>query len=206
MSRKLQRWQVVVGVILLLLLCLAGGAWLWWCHERDTWTDEAPRTMPVVELTQPERRRLAPRYKRLHDALRQGRAVEVRFEANELNGLVSLADELSGLRGKVALTVEGEELVAQVSVPIGAEVPLVAGRYVNGDFRLKCELAGEQMRLEVISGKTAQGQAYPPWMLQRLNEMLRQPEMQRQVARQFNKHVSELRVEKDGVVVKTKAR
>ena len=203
MRRRGRIWLAVAGVVLALLLCGALGVWLWLRQLRDTWTAASPSPVPVAEAGVQERRRLAPRYRRLQEAARAGRAAEASFGSEELDVLIASAEELSGLRGKVSLSLDGEAVVARVSLPLG-EVPLASGRYLNGEFRLRVSVSSGRPEVEVLEGRTSGGAPYPSWMVRRVNAALSRPEVQERLARALRGRVESLEVSGGRVTVRTR--
>lgn len=203
MRRRGRVWLTVVAVALALPLCGALGVWLWFRHLRDAWTEASPSPVTVAETSVQERRRLAPRYRRLQEAARAGCAAEVSFGSEELDALIASAEELSGLRGKVSLSLDGETVVARVSLPL-SEVPLASGRYLNGEFRLRVSVSSGHPEVEVLEGRTSGGTPYPAWMVRRVNAALSRPEARERLARALRGRVEALEVSDGRVTVRTR--
>ena len=203
MRRRGRVWLAVVAAALALPLCGALGVWLWLRHLRDAWTEASPSPVTVAETSVQERRRLAPRYRRLQEAARAGRAAEVSFGSEELDALIASAEELSGLRGKVSLSLDGETVVARVSLPL-SEVPLASGRYLNGEFRLRVSVSSGHPEVEVLEGRTSGGTPYPAWMVRRVNAALSRPEARERLARALRGRVEALEVSDGRVMVRTR--
>lgn len=203
MRRRGRVWLAVVAAALALPLCGALGVWLWLRHLRDAWTEASPSPVTVAETSVQERRRLAPRYRRLQEAARAGRAAEVSFGSEELDALIASAEELSGLRGKVSLSLDGETVVARVSLPL-SEVPLASGRYLNGEFRLRVSVSSGHPEVEVLEGRTSDGTPYPAWMVRRVNAALSRPEARERLARALRGRVEALEVSDGRVTVRTR--
>lgn len=203
MRRRGRVWLAVVAAALALPLCGALGVWLWLRHLRDAWTEASPSPVTVAETSVQERHRLAPRYRRLQEAARAGCAAEVSFGSEELDALIASAEELSGLRGKVSLSLDGETVVARVSLPL-SEVPLASGRYLNGEFRLRVSVSSGHPEVEVLEGRTSGGMPYPAWMVRRVNAALSRPEARERLARALRGRVEALEVSDGRVTVRTR--
>ena len=93
MRRRGRVWLAVVAAALALPLCGALGVWLWLRHLRDAWTEASPSPVTVAETSVQERRRLAPRCRRLQEAARAGCAAEVSFGSEELDALIASAQQ-----------------------------------------------------------------------------------------------------------------
>lgn len=100
----------------------------------DNYTDETPLVLPVVDISDAELTVLKERVDVFRKAVDENET-EVRLEltANELNALIMHDSEMEALKGKVYLDIKDDQLVGEVSLPLGElDIPFGEGRYFNG--------------------------------------------------------------------------
>lgn len=166
-----KKWWIiggsVAGVILLAVLAVV----MWLLHERSELTDENAQTVPTVQVSDAEKRQLLPKYMKLRKGVQQNKTVEEELTSEQLDQLIAAVDEFAGCRGRLSLKLDGEYILATVSVPL-QDVPFLDGRYLNGTLKLKGEVSEGKLELRLIEGKTANGKAYPEWLVAKVNEKL----------------------------------
>ena len=127
-------YGMVVGSILFVLLITAAlCTFLYAKGLLDQLTDKQPLTLPKVVLSDEQMDRLRDRIENFRDAAQQGQATEpLALTAEELNALIQTDADLSPLRNRLYVIIEGDRLKAQMSFPaeeLGFE--RFKGRYVN---------------------------------------------------------------------------
>jgi hypothetical protein len=97
-------------------------------------TDTHPAALPAVQMTPAEIEQLKQRIENFQDAVRSGRPAEaLALSADEINALIQTDPNLAPAKGKVYVTIEGDRLKGQVSLPLDqAGLPIFRGRYLNG--------------------------------------------------------------------------
>jgi len=97
------------------------------------YTDSAPAQLPVVHLSTAEMTDLKQRIENFQDAVRSGRPTQpLTLSADEINAFIETDTNLTRLKGKVYLTVEGDRLKGQVSLPLDdVGLRIFKGRYLN---------------------------------------------------------------------------
>jgi hypothetical protein len=105
----------------------------------DEYTSTTPRELPKVEMPDEDRKALKDRFEAFRKAVDAGTANEpLVLTSTELNAL--LEDDPTW-RGKVYVTIEGDKLKGQISIPLDAMgLGMVKGRYLNGEADLKASL------------------------------------------------------------------
>ena len=100
----------------------------------NKYTDTEPMPLPEVSMSAAEVDQLLRRVEDFRDDLRAGRTPPVlMLSANEVNSLIAHDPELKQLRGKLYVQFEGDQLKAQVSLPMeDVGLPRFRGRYLNG--------------------------------------------------------------------------
>jgi len=98
----------------------------------ETFTDEAARPLPAIEMPQEERDALVARAQAFGQALESGAPAEtLRLNSDEINMLLrSLAPDALPLLENIHVSIEDTLLKADVSIP--SEQLGFPGRYVNG--------------------------------------------------------------------------
>jgi len=130
----------------LVLLALAVGALLlgWHLVKKAVYryTDSKPMELPTVRMSRQEISKLRQRFEAFQAAVREERPVlPLTLTADDINALIVHGPPQQGLQGKVYVSVEGDKLRGQISVPL-EEVGLgmFKGRYLNGQGTFKLAL------------------------------------------------------------------
>jgi hypothetical protein len=125
----------IIAIILAVLALICIGAivyvgYNWYSRMLMEWTGTAPVPIPSVTLAEEERKALDDRIAAFKKALDDGQAAELILTADEINAEIAKTKELSG---KVFVKINGDEITADVSVPLGETgFPGTKGRYFNG--------------------------------------------------------------------------
>jgi hypothetical protein len=98
------------------------------------YTDAHPVPLPTVQISPAEFEQLRQRIETFQDAVRTGRPTEpLSLTADEINAYIQNEPNLAKAKGKVYLTIEGNRLKSQVSLPLEElGLRLFRGRYLNG--------------------------------------------------------------------------
>jgi hypothetical protein len=98
------------------------------------YTDTHAISLPSVQLTAAEMDVLKRRVENFQDAVRSGRPTEpLSLSADEINALIGSDPNLTRVRGRVYVTIDGNRLKGQVSLPLAElGLPFFRGRYLNG--------------------------------------------------------------------------
>jgi hypothetical protein len=98
------------------------------------YTDTHPISLPSVQLTAAEMDVLKRRVENFQDAVRTGRPTEpLSLSADEINALIASDPNLTRVKGRVYVTIDGNRLKGQVSLPLAElGLPIFRGRYLNG--------------------------------------------------------------------------
>ncbi len=135
----------LISAILAVLFAIAAGLILFFMYHWlgdviKEYTATEPRTLPAVEVPAEKRRAVQERWDRFNDALERGTATEpLILSAEDVNVLISNQPDLAG---KFYVSIEGDRLRSQVSIPL-EKLPvfgLTQGRYLNGEAELKAFL------------------------------------------------------------------
>lgn len=98
------------------------------------YTDTGPTPLPAVQMTQAEIDQLKQRVENFQEAVRTGRPTPpLSFTAEEINAYIGSDPNLARLKGKLYVTIEGNRLKGQVSLPLDdLGLGIFRGRYLNG--------------------------------------------------------------------------
>ena len=127
---------------------------------RDKYTDDAPIELPVSELTEEERTALIERVDEFAELLNNDEATEALIlNQDDINGLIQFHPELERFKDKVYITLDGEDVHGQISVPLD-EIPGFGGRYFNGSARFDVELENGVAKIFILDA-TLKGEPVP---------------------------------------------
>ena len=108
----------------------------------DRYTDTTPMALPTLDLTPTEIHDATARLDAFKQAIVAGtNGPALSLGNRELNALVAGAPDFADLKDRVYLSIEGDTLKGQVSVPLD-KLPIgrVKGRYLNGAAGIKVSL------------------------------------------------------------------
>ncbi len=136
---KARRGCLFYGCLTCVVLMLLGiGALLLGFHYVkkvvNRYTDTQPMELPTVQMAQADVDKLKQRFEAFEAAVREGRPVQsLTLSSDEINALIANGPQRQALNGKFYVSLEGDQLKGQVSVPL-QEVGLTMfkGRYLNG--------------------------------------------------------------------------
>ena len=125
----------ITSVVLLVLVI---GALLVGLHYAkkmvNQFTDTQPMELPTVQMPQDRIDKLKQRFEAFQEAVRNQRpAPPLTLSADEINVLIASGPEREAAKGKVCVSLEGDQLKGQVSVPLQhVGWGMFRGRYLNG--------------------------------------------------------------------------
>ena len=130
---------VLVFAIVLAIACFAGLYWglhrhsalfygsYWMAKTRSL--AQAPSPVPEFTTSDQQIQNVRERWQDFEQKTRAGQPAEIELSADEINSLIAMNDDA---RGKIFVSVEGNQLRLQASVPIGGFLGR-PGYYFNGD-------------------------------------------------------------------------
>ena len=128
-------------VLLLIMAVLAVVAIRFVKNQVNAYTDSQPMKLPRVEMTDAEYQQLDQRVKAFGDAMEKGKPAEPLILAErDINALIVKAANLKELADKVYVSVNGNEVKGQVSIPLSRLGWLGKGRYLNGEATFNVSL------------------------------------------------------------------
>jgi hypothetical protein len=155
--------------VLVLLTGLGVGGTVWYARRLAMRLTEAqPASLPVVELTRDEQRRVERNLNDFVTACKNGQARRVEFSAQELNGIVGALDDFREARGKMAIEVVDGVPWIQASIPLrDSGISWLRDRYLNARFRLDVRMEADGLKVSVAEVVVPGGQL-PDWAMQRI--------------------------------------
>jgi hypothetical protein len=129
-------------------------------------SDPAPLPLPKVEMSSALAASLQERVKAFAKALDSGATPEpLVLTEQELNVLIASVPELSGLKDKVYLSLGGDQIKGQVSLPLdGLPLSRFRGRYLNGAATFKTSLENGVL-IVTLDSLQVKGQQLPKSVL-----------------------------------------
>src|SRR5215831_5016147 len=139
---------LLVFAIVLAIACFAGMYWglhrhsalfygsYWLAKTRSI--AEAPAPVPAFSASDQQIQRVRERWQDFEQKTRAGQPAEIELSADDINALIATSEDV---RGKVFVSIEGNQLRLQTSLPIGGILGR-SGYYFNGEVII--ELKGAQ--------------------------------------------------------------
>ncbi len=129
----------------------------------DRYTETQPMPLPAVEVAPEKLQQIQRRVEAFRDDLRAGRyPPPLALTSEEINALISHDPELQSLSGKVFVVLEGDRLLAQISLPLQElGLPRFKGRYLNGKGDFSLALNKGTLDIHALD-LTVKGQPVPP--------------------------------------------
>ena len=132
----------LILLVFAIVLAIAGFAGLYWGLRRNSalfygsyWLAktrslaQAPTPVPEFNASDQQIQLIQERWQDFEQKTRAGQAAEIELSADDINALIATSEDV---RGKVFVSIDGNQLRLQVSVPIGGVLGR-PGYYFNGD-------------------------------------------------------------------------
>jgi hypothetical protein len=122
-------------------------------------TDSKPMPLPQVQLSPTELDALQRRIETFRTSVKQGQpAGPLTLSADEINALIATDPDVKAFREKIYVTLEGDQLKSQVSLPMQElGLPVFKDRYLNGTGTFDLVFSSGMLRLSprsfVVKGK-----------------------------------------------------
>jgi hypothetical protein len=159
--------------MLLIILGLIALAAAYVAYDLYRYTSSDPVAIPRYEPKQGEAKAVESRLESFEKSLKAEKSAAIELTAADLNALVAGTEEGKRYAGKVFFRVEGDEVLADVSLPLSElkrwGIDLLTGRYLNGTLSFK---AGEKegKPTVVIDRITAGGRQMPETYLSHIRD------------------------------------
>ena len=157
-------------VLLLLAGLLAFLAFRFARNTLDAYTDTQPMNLPKVEMTDAEFQNLEERVKSFSATLKQGKPGEpLMLNEREINALIARTANTKELADKVHVSLQGNEVKGQVSIPLSGLGWVGKGRYLNGEAVFKVSLENGVLIVTAQSVEV-KGEPLPESFMSRLRQ------------------------------------
>ena len=158
---------------LVLLIVLAVGGYLTYRYLVDramAYTQSAPMALPKVDLPPKELAALQARADKFFDAIeKQNEQAVLVLNEKELNALIGSADTARQFKDSIYLSIEGDQIKGQISLPLEKFLSSFKGRYLNGEAAIKVSLANGVLIVTMQSVKVG-NKAVPEEAMQTLRQ------------------------------------
>ena len=139
----------------------------------EQYTETTPMTLPPVPISSTNYLQLDKRVTAFADAVNARKpTLPLVLTGDDINALIANNPAWKGLKGKVYVTIEGDQIKGKVSIPMDelAQAPGLSrlkGRYLNGSAAFKVSLANAVL-VVTIQSLEAKGQSPPPPVMAQL--------------------------------------
>jgi hypothetical protein len=181
--------SVLAVLMVILVAVLTFFAYRFATQMIEEYTSTTPRDLPKVEMPAEQRQTLKERVEAFRKAVEAGTPTEpLVLTSEDLNALI---EENAELKGLIYVKVEQDQVKGQVSIPLDKlGLPMVRGRYLNGEADLKASLSngvlivtldsievnGKKVPDEVMKGIRQQNLAKDAYKDEKTSEMIRKVE------------------------------
>jgi hypothetical protein len=150
---------LLVFAIVLILACCAGLYWGYRNHSavvrgayflaKTHAITDSPRPLPQYNAPEQEIQAVKGRWQDFEHAVQERQPAEIELTADEINGLIEANRHA---RGKAFVSIEGNRLSLQTSVPLGKFLGQ-SGYYLSGDITIQSDAAASlaKPRLESVA-------------------------------------------------------
>jgi hypothetical protein len=112
-------------------------------------TGTEPVQLPKVEMPDAEFKSLQDRVSTFGDAMEQGNPGEpLVLNEREINALIARAPSLKQIANKVYVSLDGDQVKGQVSIPVPDVLWFARGRYFNGEATFNVSLENGQLNVK----------------------------------------------------------
>ncbi|MBX7254953.1 MAG: hypothetical protein K1Y02_01235 [Candidatus Hydrogenedentes bacterium] len=147
----------------------------------ETYSEPAPKDIPVSTATPEEFQAVDARIKTFVAAVKQGTPVgPLVLTGDDINAVIANDPEWAPMKGRLHVTIEGDKMTAETSIPLDAIG--FSGRYFNGAVTLSSRMENGKLHIHIesaeMNGKAAPEQVMGAWRAQNLaDEMNNNPDI-----------------------------
>jgi hypothetical protein len=125
----------ITGVVLLVIVLGASLVGLHYVKKMvNRFTDTKPMELPTLQMSKAEIDQVKQRFEAFEQEVREQRATKpLVLTADDINALIASGSEPQALKGKLYVSLEGDQVRGEVSVPLQeVGLSMFRGRYLNG--------------------------------------------------------------------------
>ena len=125
---------------------------------KEDYTAEQPMVIERKEMNTTQRAQFKKKYTTLREIVRNGKKATIVLESDELSQLIANSPETSKVADMTDLWIEGDRLMAKMSIPMDAlpqhRLPkmfrtMFRGRYLNGVFKMNLSVSNGNLHVDV---------------------------------------------------------
>ena len=164
-------------VILLMLLGVGFGVLGWYTFRNfPAFVSTSPVSIRTYPATEEQYQDVIRRYTEFIQSLNEGKAATFALSTDDLNTLIALDPEFKDVRGKVYMTIEGDEIVAETSFLIPEDRRRFGSgsgnrAYFNGRVRFAASYSGGEMTMFVRKIESMDGKPMSDLLISLLNKI-----------------------------------
>ena len=146
----------IAGLVLMLMMLVGGLLGLHYAKRMfHNFTDDKPMPLPQVQMSRADIDRIEQRIETFRQAVRSEKPTEpLILSADEINALIATDPDFRELKGKLYVTLSGDQVEGQLSIPMeSVGLQLFKGRYLNGKGTFSVSLRNGRIRLNTMSFK-----------------------------------------------------
>lgn len=164
-----------ITVIIVLMLLGVGLGAAGWYLARNITTFVGPTPVPIrtYQATPEQYQEVIGRYTAFIQALNAGQAATFTLSGDDLNTLIARDPEFKNVRGKLYMTIDKDEIVAESSFPIPQDSRFghrTTNAYFNGRMRFAASYSGGELSLFIRRIESLKGDAMSDGLLSMLNK------------------------------------
>ena len=155
--------KIAVGCFTVILLAVAGGffAYQGFMKLASKFTSDAPAHLPTVEVSDQEASEILTRVDAFARAVKAGQTgSELTLTSRDINVLILKKPSWSSMAGKVYVTLEGDRIHGDVSIPLEKFGGAFKGRWLNGTGTFRVETAAGRL-LVFMDALSVRGKPVP---------------------------------------------
>ncbi len=162
---------VLVVVLIIVTIAALYMGYRYVINQSIKYTDTVPMPLATVKLDEAQLKSLKERYQAFHKALEENKPADpLVLTGPELTSLITEGildegdDDMKSLKDKVALSINGDKIVGQISVPLSGlpkGLGELEGRYINGEAEFTLKLEDDKLDVRVKSLKV-KGESIDP--------------------------------------------
>ena len=159
--KKSGRGCFFFGCITLIVLMVIGGIAIYFVAQKMLnmvleFTEEQPRELAVVEVSEVELEGIQARVDAFESALRSGEPLPpLELSAEDINALIQKDPRWQEINDKVYVTIDDDTIRGEISLPLEQFADRFAGRFFNGQVDLNVGVAAGQVVVRIVGGEVA---------------------------------------------------
>jgi len=156
------------GCAMAVIICLLlGGAVVWGAWSTfngiKSMTVAEEKAVPAYTPTEAETKTTLAKVDAFNAAFAAGQEAEISLSATEINTLIARYEPWASLRGRVFASIEGDQIKAQVSLPL-SQIRLMQDQYFNGEVSMNFITENGEAKPNVVTVRSGDTE-FPRWAM-----------------------------------------